>query len=459
MQKMLKRFLALIMVCVCTAGFALPACAQATLDDILKRVEALEKENASLKAEVTALKNEQASQATKVAAIQTAPVQVASAPAVPAPATGNFLKTKFDMELYGFFKADMVYSDSEGNASSTAGTSGNGSIAAYNAPYNALKKHQGDFNASGQSTRLGINVKPIDLDNGGQVSGKFEMDFAANIGPTYQPRLRLAYVQADYEKWAVTAGQAWDFFAPINSNTLNDGNVWRAGNIGHRHGQVYLTNKWGDLLGGKVNTKLGIIDSDDPYQENSNIPVFGAFAGYDTKIAGMPSSFNVGGIWGQNSADLLGTAEGGKSNDIYAVVIGSTVKMTDWLSLKAKGYSGAKLDDFYAGSSTGVSNVGTPSLSKGLREIGGFTELCYLPMKKLETNFGLGVDELLTAKENVVATAGTVWGSNKTYYTNMKYSLSKDLLVGVEYQHFDTHWVNGADSSDNRVQSSMILKF
>jgi hypothetical protein len=364
------------------------------------------------------------------------------------------------MELYGFFKADMVYSDSEASTSA----SGNSTIAAYNAPYNPNKKHQGDFNMSGQSTRLGINVKPIDLDNGGQVSGKFEMDFSANVGPTYQPRLRLAYVQADYDKWAVTAGQAWDFFAPINSNTLDDANVWRAGNMGFRHGQVYLTNKWGDVLGGKLNTKLGVIDSDDPYQENSGVPVVGAFAGYDTKIAGMATSLNLGGIWGQNSTDLAWSSttpglEGGKSNDIYAVVLGSTVKMTDWLSLKAKGFTGAKLDDFYAGSSTGVSNAATPSLSKGLRVMGGFTELCYLPTKKLETNFGLGVDELLTAKENVVATAGTVWSSNKTYYTNMKYSLSKDLLLGLEYQHFDTHWVNGADSSDNRVQSSLILKF
>ena len=457
MGKMLKSVMAMVMVLVFTAGSCRSAAAQANLDDILKRVEALEKENTDLKAEVMALKEKQTTAA--------APVQVAAAPAAPVAgpvaSAGNFLKTKLDMELYGFFKADMVYSGSEGNPSATAGSTSpaNGSISAYNAPYNPIKKHQGDFNMSGQSTRLGINFKPVDLDNGGKVSGKFEMDFAANIGPTYQPRLRLAYVQADYEKWAVTAGQAWDFFAPINTNLLNDANGWRAGNIGHRHGQAYLTNKWGDVLGGKLNTKLGVIDSDDPYQENGSIPVFGAFAGYDTKIAGMASSFNLGGIWGQNSTDLMGAAEGGKSNDIYAVVVGSTVKMTDWLSLKAKGFTGAKLDDFYAGTTTGISTSTVGAATKGLRVTGGFTELCYNPVKKLETNFGLGVDGLVTNKENLTGLATTVWSSNKTYYTNMKYSLSKNILVGLEYQHFDTHWVGGADSSDNRVQSSMILKF
>jgi hypothetical protein len=450
MVKLMKRVLALVMICVCTAGFALPACAQATLDDILKRVEALEKENASLKAEVMALKEKPA-----------APVQVAAVPAAAPASAGNFLKTKLDMELYGFIKADAVYSDSEAATNSTT----NSSVAAYNAPYNGIKKHQHDFNLSGQATRLGINFNPVALDNGGKVGGKFEMDWNATNGPVYQPRLRLAYLQADYDKWGVTAGQAWDFFAPINANTLNDANVWRAGNIGYRHPQVYLTNKWGDVLGGKLNTKVGIMDSDDPYQENSGIPVAGVFAGYDTKIAGMASSFNVGGVWGQNSTDLLGTADRGKSNDIYGVVLGSTVKMTDQLSLKAKGFTGAKLDDFMGGTSTGLSNL-TVASSKGLRVIGGFTELCYVPIKKLETNFGLGLDALATPKENVSQeNVGSqnlktmIWTSNRTYYTNMKYSLSKDLLVGVEYQHFDTHWVGGADSSDNRVESSVILKF
>ena len=455
MGKFVKRIMALIMVSVCTVGFALPACAQATLDDILKRVEALEKENASLKAEVVALKDQQVSQETKIAAVQSAPA------AAPLAATGNFLKTKLDMELYGFIKADAVYADSEASANSATGPA-NSSVASYNAPYNGGtqgKKHQGDFNMSGQSTRLGINFKPVDLDNGGKVSGKFEMDFSGAQSTTYNPRLRLGYVQADYEKWGVTAGQAWDFFAPINTNLLNDANAWRAGNVGFRHPQVYLTNKWGDVLGGKLTTKIGVIDSDDPYQENSGIPVGGVFAGYDTKIAGMASTFNVGGIWGQNSTDYASTvafsgSEGGKSNDIYAVVVGSTVKMTDWLSLKAKGFEGAKMDDFMGGTSIGLSNS-----TNGLRVIGGFTELCYNPIKKVETNFGLGVDALMTAKENVGTGATTIWSSNKTYYTNVKYSLSKDLLLGLEYQHFDTKWVGGSDSSDNRVQSSLILKF
>ncbi|MBF0485661.1 MAG: hypothetical protein HQL16_04000 [Candidatus Omnitrophica bacterium] len=443
MGKIFKRVLALFVVVAFLGGMPCQAFAQATLDDILKRVEALEKENAALKAEVMELKNKPAPAAV-----------VAAAPAAAAP-SGNFLKTKFDMELYGFIKVDAVYSDSEA-ALGTAAT--NGAAASYNAPSNTLKKHQGDFNMSGQDIRLGINFKPAVMDDGGKVGGKFEMDFAGNPSAqaTYTPRLRHAYITLDYDKWGVTAGHTWDFFAPLNTNLLNSGNAWRAGNIGHRHPQAYLTNKWGKILGGDVATKVGIIDSDDLYQENSKTPVVGVYASYDTKIMGVASNFGVGGIAGQSSTDALGTSEGNKSNDIYAVTLNSTLKFTDWLALKAEGFEGSRLDRFYVNNAVGTNNTSYNATTKGLRTIGGFMELTYNPLKKVETNFGMGIDQLMNDKNTVTSAA---WSSNDTYWTNIKYSLTKDLILGLEYQRFNTNWVTGVDSTDNRVQSSLIYKF
>ena len=91
-------------------------------------------------------------------------------------------------------------------------------------------------------------------------------------------------------------------------------------------------------------------------------------------------------------------------------------------------------------------------------------ELTYSPIKKVETNFGLGYDGLLDSKSAV--NSGTAspsvspWNKNVTYWSNIKYSLTKDLLVGLEYQHFTTNWTTGGnDTSDNRVQTAVIYKF
>lgn len=475
-KKGLSGFLAVILL----ASFALPASAD-QIEDLVNqvkalatRVDALEtknstlaEENSSLKAEVNLLKGTQSSQAADISDVK---AKAATFAAVPSAApSGNFLKTKFDTELYGFVKADLVWASNEAN---TKGSVGNGTVINYNAPFDNIKKKQGTFNGAAQDTRLGLNIKPAKLADGGQVTGKIEFDFAHSAitnssSGTYTPRLRLAYVDLGYDKWSVRAGHDWDFFAPVNTNLLNSANAWRAGNVGYRHPQAYLTNKWGEYLGGKWTTKIGVIDSDDWTQENSNVPVAGAYAQYDTKILGVASSFGVGGIFGTSTTDAANAlnvttgSEGNKTNEIYAVVVNTTLKFTDWLSLKAKGYQGEKLDKFLVNNGVGTTNGNYDASTKSLHSIGGFTELTYNPFSKLESNTGFGYDGTLNSKSDfTTSTTFNPWKSNETYWTNLKYSLSKDVIVGLEYQHFDTHFIqNALKSTDDRVESSFILKF
>ncbi len=453
--------MALVVAAGFTCGSALPAFAQtATLDDVLKRVEALEQknaaiqqENAALKAEVMALKEGQSAQEGKIAAVSKATTSVV-APAVP---SGNFLKTGPEVTLYGFVKADAVFSSRDMGNTSTSTTQ----ISAVR-PNAVTNGTSPEFQASAQDTRLGLKFKAPDLDNGGKLAGQFEMDFAGGAtAGVYQPRLRLAFAQIDFDKWAVNAGQNWDIFAPLGPNTLNPGVLYHEGNLGTRHPQATLINKWGALLGGNVTTKVGVIDADDPLIEDTGMPVGAAYASYERKILGVKSTFGVGGMYGKLNLPTSGTSK----DPIYATTAGMTLAFTDWLKFQAEGFSGVGLNKFQGGPASTIATYNAASFAtpKPISVKGGFLEMTYNPMKKLETNFGFGIDDVNEDMGFYAATdksaTTTLWSYNKTYYTNLKYSLSKDLLLGIEYQLFQTKWLDGAQASDNRVETSLIYKF
>ncbi|MBF0594882.1 MAG: hypothetical protein HQL22_07930 [Candidatus Omnitrophica bacterium] len=458
MGKILKTVIAGMMVVVLSCTLALPASAQVTLDDVLKRVEALEKENASLKAEVLTLKDKQSAQETKIAEVQVKP----TVPAVPAAPAGNFLKTGMDISLYGFLKADAIFSSRDMGTSNLTVTQTNAQRPT------ATNGDDPQARITGQDTRLGLKLKAPDLDNGGKVTGQFEMDFGnSNTSQgNYTPRLRLAFAQLDFDKWGVNAGQNWDMFAPLGPNTITPGVLYRAGNLGTRHPQAHIINKWGEFFGGKVTTKLGIIDSEDTAQEDSGMPVAAAYAGYEKNILGVLSTFGVGGIYGRSN--LVG--KGTNNEGIYATTVGMTLKFTDWLAFKTEGFGGAGLNKFYGGpaqtydrytysGTTGTASTVVDNPGKPIPVKGGFAELTLNPTKKLESNFGIGLDDVSKNLAYTTTEQAYVWDYNKTYYTNLKYSLSKDLLVGIEYQKFYTKWMDGARASDNRVESSICYKF
>ncbi|MEI8012918.1 MAG: hypothetical protein WCI27_10660, partial [Candidatus Omnitrophota bacterium] len=184
-QRLWKFVGLLVMVIGATGITAKPVFAEVTLEQLVRRLERLEQKNADLEQENAALK-------TAVAELRGRPskqeVKPAADPAVPAASKAsaeNFLKTKGDVELYGYVKADAVFSSRDmGNA----GTS----ITQYNAMRpTAAGGDDPESQMSAQDTRLGLKFKAPDLDQGGKLSGQFEMDFAnsgANLSGNYTPR-------------------------------------------------------------------------------------------------------------------------------------------------------------------------------------------------------------------------------------------------------------------------------
>lgn len=433
---MMKKVWVGFLITAILAGAPSIASAQ-TIDDLIlqiklltSRVDSLERENAVQKTELSEFKSK------------------------PVPSSGNFVKSKGEIEVYGQVKTDFVFSKESGTNNSASG------VTQTNASRPPSSGDHSEVQFSAQDTRLGFNLKGPDLDQGGKVSGKIEFDLFGNgsgstASGTYSPRLRLAYFDLAFEKWSIRVGQDWDFFAPIGPSLLNPGWLFRAGNLGVRHAQATLTNKWGEQLGGVVTTKIGVLDSDDALQEDAGLPVIGAYAQYDKTIFGVKSSVGVGGLYGK-----LNTIGRGNSNEeITALITGLTLKFTSWLSFKSEGFIGAGLNKFQGGPAQTVDTRSVSADRSAIEVKGGFAEITILPTSKLETNVGIGIDDVKDSGSYSTADKSALWDSNTTYYTNFKYSLSKDVLVGVEYQKFDTKWFDGVKASDQRIQATFLYKF
>lgn len=451
------------------SSFSFPALAQQiTLDDLLKRVEAVEKknadlqqENASLKAEIQAMQNNQAQTTQAAVSPQTVP-----ASPVPAPANGlNFVTSKLKLNISGFLRVENVYSTA---SAATAGNTQVSNVVSYVAPHGTIGKAQKNDTISAQDSTFNLNIAGPDILGGGKTSGKVQVNFNNPVGSssaeTYQPRLRLAYASIDYDKWGVTAGQNWDFFAPLKTDTINFSLMWRAGDFGFYHPEVYLTDHWGDILGGKVTTQVGIIDSNDIYQDNSGAPVVGAYVSYTTKIAGKDTTIGAGGIFGTSSTSTL-NVPGKNNNNIYAEDVNLQVKLTHWLSLKGQGFMGGNLANFMAGpyntSIPGITDPQNPQYSKPLQSMGGFVEFTIKPLQRLEFNLGAGLDDT-TNRGSVIASAAdlaVMWSTNRSYFFNVKYSLTKDLTLGTEYQYLRTNYLDGIIGSDNRIDTCLTYNF
>ena len=465
----LKKIAVFVLVILFLNTYSFPVLAQSvTLDDLLKRVEAVERKNAQLQQENEVLKAQIKTILRSQAIASTPALAVAAAAPTPLPVLqeGIPVTSKLRMFVHGFVQLENVYAT---GGSVVPSSSAFNNVVEYLAPRVTDGKPQRVDRVSAQNSRIGVNIAGPDLVQG-KTSGQVEIDFnnpiASSSAETYQPRLRQAWAAIDYDKWGIKAGQTWDFFAPLKTDIVNASTLWRSGDVGYRHPQAFLTNKWGDIfdLGGKLTTQIGIIDSDDIYQETSGGPVGGVYTSYAARIAGKEITFGLGGILGTSSTSGL-NSEGHNSNTIYAGVGGVQAKLTDWISMKAQGYMGAHLANFMSGpysqSVVGVTDPGNLATSKPLKTVGGFAELSFKPLEKLQLNMGAGIDDV-TNRSSIIASSTdlqVMYSTNRSYFTNIKYNLTKELLVGIEYQYLHTNYLDGNMSTDNRIDTFMTYTF
>ena len=425
-----------------------------TLQKLFNKIDNLEKENETLKNELQGLKSE-------VAQIKNA--QVAVTPAAAATAATpekKVFSTKSDslVQMYGYVKADAIFGDHQVS----------------DLQQNAIPlKDEHQYTFSARESRIGFNLTGLDVGEQGKLVGKLEADFfgdtndgaisTAVTSPSF--RLRQAYVDLKYPRWDILAGQAWDFFAPYNPSTLNFAVLWRAGNLGDRHPQVRWTVNEDNFLNSKtkISQAIGLIDPKisgaTGDQASSGAPVLASYTSIEKDIFGKPATLGLGGLYGISDASTTNT----DNVKIWAGILAAKIKLSRAISLLGEGFVGADLAAFRGGSPIGVVH------NKSVRSRGGWAQLSLTPftkapLDKFEFNLGAGADDVFTdlaAVDPATVSTGTtaLWKSNLSYFFNIKYNLTKNLLFGLEFQHFDTRYRFQDSAKLNRFQTSVIYNF
>ena len=80
-------------------------------------------------------------------------------------------------------------------------------------------------------------------------------------------------------------------------------------------------------------------------------------------------------------------------------------------------------------------------------------------VQHLPNLLGAGVDMAQDDAYISATDAASVYEYNGTAYANVRYNLSKELQLGLEYQYMQTEWVDGSEGDANRIMSALIYKF
>lgn len=327
-----------------------------------------------------------------------------------------------------------------------------------------------------------------------------------------QPTLRLrhAYVEADQnDGWEILAGQWWTLFGwnmDYTLATVAESPVMAT--LYERIPQLRIQKTFGDASGFQLQAD---ISAEKPDQDISQVPtqlaglrfLFNDMKGYFCSATGadklMPLSLGISGrnalyVWGNGlgtnpdllnqsiwasamAADILipviPAAEG--KDDPSIVLTGEyTYGAGDTLPFNGGGFGGATAIGSFVkpaptyGANTETDDGAVAAFNGGLKPLilqsyNGQIQIT-LP-KSVGTILTAGYGEVfltnasLTQLGATFAHTGTGYNDDSNYFVNVMQDLSKNTRVALEYASLMTHYVNGTEGTDNRLQLSTWYRF
>jgi len=345
------------------------------------------------------------------------------------------------------------------NAFTTRGATDNFDLPDFATPHYTSESNAG-FGASLEQSQIGLDVFGPNI-AGARSSAEIRMDFYGGYPDTPYGittglvRLRTAGLRLDWQNTSLVAGQEEPFFSPLSPTSLvsvatpalaSSGNLWVW------TPQVYVEHRITLSEGSSVSLQGGIMDpltgelpADSNYRvaeagEKSGQPAYAARVVWAHGSPFGPLSVGVGGYYARQNWDY------GRMVDAWAGTADWSLPLSRWLSLTGEFYRGRAIGGLGAAEGRSVAFTGyiddPETVIHAPNSTGGWAQLKFMPLPKLEFNGAFGEDFTPTPGLQYIAPEegyeGLPIGRNQSVFFNGIYHLRSNLIFSLEYRRLRT---------------------
>ena len=332
---------------------------------------------------------------------------------------------------------------------------------------------------------LGFEVFGPDV-FGAHSSGNVNLDFGGGFPATYNGvnsglvRLRTATVRLDWKDTSIVAGQDGLFLSPQPPTSFASllvpaltysGNLWSwTPQLRVEHRFEFSDHSNVSLQGGVLDPLTGEPPNDFNYVwyrapdagEESRQPAFAARVAYSHPLLGRTFTLGAGGYYSREYWGFNRKVNG------YAATADWNLPLNRWFTLSGFFYRGQAIGGLGAALSRSVVYNGPltdPATSVlPLNSVGGWAQLKYQPLPKLEFNAAFGQDNPFAADIRAFGSQSQSYANpfltrNRAGFGNVIYRPRSDLLFSLEYRRLRTFSIYNQSYEAGQMNMAMGILF
>lgn len=316
------------------------------------------------------------------------------------------------------------------------------------------------FGATVRQSEIGLQVFGPDL-AGARIHGEVQTDFfggfpsAPNGSTSGIMRIRTATVHLDWQNTSIVAGQDSLFIAPVAPTSFASiaepafaysGSLWAwVPQIRVEHRFHYSESSAVLVQGGLLDSLTGETPYDSYYNaaqagEQSGQPAYAGRIAWQRTSSGRETTLGVGGYYGSQNWGF------GRRIPGWALTGDWNAPLGRWFSLSGEIYRGHAAGGLGAGLGRSVLYNGplTDPLTSvlGLNSVGGWGQLKFHPLERLEFNAAFGEDESFASDLRHFQSAQSYFdpalNRNQSGLFNVIFYPRSDLVLSLEYRQLRT---------------------